>query len=256
MLNQGLQIPFGIQPVNPVPVDAWSGPYGSVEEALSSIPSEVRFPTMQVRILSDTGNEVYWFKDGIEDDNLILFDLTTNIQFHTGNTDNPHKTTAQQVGSYTSGETEQLIGVIDAKKLDISGGTVNGSLIISGVGTNNVDNLLIIKNDSGDTVSAINGLGVATFKDIYKSDGTSEQYLMGDGSIRKQHKEIITENINGINVLFSISNVFISNSVSVYLNGIKEIYFTEVDNNKIQFQEAPKNNGFVDLIEVHYLSNE
>ena len=26
-INPGLQLPFGIQPTNPVPVDAWSGPF-------------------------------------------------------------------------------------------------------------------------------------------------------------------------------------------------------------------------------------
>lgn len=83
MLNQGLQIPFGIQPVNPVPVDAWSGPYGSIEEALSSIPIEIRFPTMEIRVLSDAGNEIYWFRNGVGDGDLILFTQTTITQSDT-----------------------------------------------------------------------------------------------------------------------------------------------------------------------------
>ena len=57
-LTTGLQIPFGIQPVNPVPVDAWSGPYtgslgndneaGAISAANESIPSAIRFQSMEV----------------------------------------------------------------------------------------------------------------------------------------------------------------------------------------------------------------
>lgn len=81
MSNVGFQLPFGVQPVNPVPVDFWSGPYsgGTVSDALnlalSSIPSGVRFPTMEVR-LYDSGTTIghkYWFKDGVGDNNLIEF---------------------------------------------------------------------------------------------------------------------------------------------------------------------------------------
>jgi hypothetical protein len=75
MLTEGLQIPYGIQPVNPVPVDSWSGPYSGLTEALDSIPMNVRYPTMEVRILSQSGNgnNIYWFKNGITDSDLIPF---------------------------------------------------------------------------------------------------------------------------------------------------------------------------------------
>ena len=73
MLIDGLQIPYGIQPVNPVPVDSWSGPYDSINEALTSIPIEVRYQTMFVRIINPTdGNNLYWFKDGVQDIDLKL----------------------------------------------------------------------------------------------------------------------------------------------------------------------------------------
>ena len=45
----GLQLPYGLQPVNPAPVDAWSGPYvgadlaTAVSLANSAIPIGVRF---------------------------------------------------------------------------------------------------------------------------------------------------------------------------------------------------------------------
>ena len=56
-LTPGLQIPFGIQPVNPVPVDAWSGPYSGATEvaalsaANASIPSGIRFQSLEVRLI-------------------------------------------------------------------------------------------------------------------------------------------------------------------------------------------------------------
>lgn len=85
-LIEGLQLPFGIQPVNPVPSNAWEGPYTSITEALLSIPMGVRFPTMEVRILdSVSGNAKYWFKDGIDDADLIPFgvDLASIISGET-----------------------------------------------------------------------------------------------------------------------------------------------------------------------------
>lgn len=72
----GLQLPYGITPVNPVPVDGYSGPYATTAEALSSIPQAIRFPTMMVRIVDNDDNKMYWFKDGILDSDLIEFSPT------------------------------------------------------------------------------------------------------------------------------------------------------------------------------------
>lgn len=72
----GLQLPYGITPVNPVPVDGYSGPYSTTAEALTSIPSGIRFPTMMVRIVDNDDNKMYWFKDGILDSDLIEFSPT------------------------------------------------------------------------------------------------------------------------------------------------------------------------------------
>ena len=84
-LTDGLQLPFGIQPVNPIPVNTWEGPYNSFAEALITIPIGVRYPTMEVSILdSITGNKKYWFKDGITDNDLILFGI--DASFLTGET--------------------------------------------------------------------------------------------------------------------------------------------------------------------------
>jgi len=82
-LNNGLQLPFGVQPVNPLPVDSWSGPYNGDNESLakaaanSSIPGPIRFRTMEVRLLiGPSGSEVaykYWYYGGTADSDLVPF---------------------------------------------------------------------------------------------------------------------------------------------------------------------------------------
>jgi hypothetical protein len=77
--DTGFELPFGIKPVNPKPVDTWSGPYygGTLTDArtaaLTSIDAVRRFPTMEVRLIANGQGYKYWFKDGIADINLIEF---------------------------------------------------------------------------------------------------------------------------------------------------------------------------------------
>ena len=73
----GLQLPYGITPVNPVPVDGYSGPYSTVAEALASIPQAIRFPTMEVRLTDGVDNRLYWFKDGVTDADLVEFSASS-----------------------------------------------------------------------------------------------------------------------------------------------------------------------------------
>jgi len=78
-LTQGLQLSYGIQPVNPVPVDSWSGPYdGSTESAArtaanTSIPSGARFKSMEVRLIINGSPKKYWYANGILDSDLVEF---------------------------------------------------------------------------------------------------------------------------------------------------------------------------------------
>ena len=82
-LTPGLQIPFGVQPVNPVPVDVWSGPYtgslgndnetGAKAAANASIPSAIRFQSMEVRLLFGGVAYKYWYRNGVADTDLVLF---------------------------------------------------------------------------------------------------------------------------------------------------------------------------------------
>jgi hypothetical protein len=78
-LTNGFQLPFGIQPLNPVPTDAWSGPYEGVTEVLakaaanSSIPAGVRFKSMEVRLLINGTPKKYWYRDGTTDSDLVEY---------------------------------------------------------------------------------------------------------------------------------------------------------------------------------------
>ena len=68
-----LELPFGVKPVNPVPVEFWSGPYSGVltQEAInaanSGIPSAVRFPGMGVTLNVSGVSKPYWYCSGISD---------------------------------------------------------------------------------------------------------------------------------------------------------------------------------------------
>ena len=78
-LTPGLQLPYGIQPVNAVPVDAWSGPYEGADEttakaaANASIPAAIRFKSLEVRLLIAGTPYKYWYRDGTSDSDLVPF---------------------------------------------------------------------------------------------------------------------------------------------------------------------------------------
>lgn len=79
-LTTGLQLPFGVQPVNPVPVDSWSGPYiaantqDAIDAANLAIPIAVRFQSMEVRLIVSGIAKKFWYKDGVNDINLVEFE--------------------------------------------------------------------------------------------------------------------------------------------------------------------------------------
>ena len=80
-VTPGLQLPYGIQPVNAVPVDSYSGPFtGSVDTissaisaANSGITGSLRFKSMEVRLLVGGKSRKYWYKDGTSDADLVEF---------------------------------------------------------------------------------------------------------------------------------------------------------------------------------------
>jgi hypothetical protein len=73
----------GIKPRNPSPVDTWSGPYtgdtfsGARQKALDAIPQELRFISMQVRLIEGSETDgipsIYWFSEGTGDSDLVPF---------------------------------------------------------------------------------------------------------------------------------------------------------------------------------------
>jgi hypothetical protein len=77
-LTPGLEIPYGIQPVNAVPVDTWSGPYEGANEAAAiaaanaAIPEGVRFQSLEVRLIIAGTPYKYWYKNGTSDSDLVL----------------------------------------------------------------------------------------------------------------------------------------------------------------------------------------
>ena len=56
-ITPGLQLPYGIQPTNPIPVDSLSGPFagGTTAEAVAAanaaINAALRFQSMEVRLI-------------------------------------------------------------------------------------------------------------------------------------------------------------------------------------------------------------
>jgi len=80
-ITPGLQLPYGIQPVNPLPVDSLSGPFtGSIDTvdsavaaANAGISSALRFKSMEVRLVVGGVSRKFWYRDGITDGSLIEF---------------------------------------------------------------------------------------------------------------------------------------------------------------------------------------
>jgi hypothetical protein len=108
-LTTGLQLPYGIQPLNPIPVDSWSGPYEGSDEATAraaanlAIPSSIRFKSMEVRLIINGTSKKYWYRDGITDNNLVEFTLGLSYLALTGGTINGNVTI---VGNLTSTGTQ------------------------------------------------------------------------------------------------------------------------------------------------------
>ena len=149
-LIPGLQLPYGIQPVNALPVDSFSGPYwgsstaSAILLANTSVTSANRFQSMEIRLLigPTTSNSVaykYWYRNGILDTDLIEFSGGTS-----------------SVGTNGSSGTSGVSGT-------------NGSSGTSGIGTN---------GSSGTSgTSGINGVngssGTSGINGVNGSSGTS-----------------------------------------------------------------------------------
>lgn len=73
----GLEIPDSIQVLNPVPLDGWSGPYEGDTDAeaksvaLAAIPDQVRYVTMEARLIVAGEAKLFWFASGVEDSDFV-----------------------------------------------------------------------------------------------------------------------------------------------------------------------------------------
>jgi len=79
-----LELPYGIKPLNPVPVEYWTGPYSgtSTQEAIntanSGIPSAVRFVSMEASLVVNGTAHKYWYATGTNDSDLVAFSSVPN----------------------------------------------------------------------------------------------------------------------------------------------------------------------------------
>lgn len=76
-ITPGLQLPYGIQPTNPIPVDSLSGPFtggstaAAVAAANAAISPALRFQSMEVRLIVGGLSYKYWYYAGTGDANLV-----------------------------------------------------------------------------------------------------------------------------------------------------------------------------------------
>lgn len=68
--------------------------------------------------------------------------------------------------------------------------------------------------------------------------------------------ETLGGTVNGINKLFTTSVPYKSGSIAVFVNGMKESYYTEISSTEIEFDEPPSNIGFNDKIEAIFTKKQ
>jgi hypothetical protein len=83
-VTPGLQLPFGIQPTNPLPVDSLSGPFtgatigAAIAAANAAISGALRFQSMEVRLIVGGYSYKYWYWNGTGDANLVEMQTTSS----------------------------------------------------------------------------------------------------------------------------------------------------------------------------------
>ena len=75
-------------------------------------------------------------------------------------------------------------------------------------------------------------------------------------SLWPETSEYITEmllgNIDGVNTVFTTSKPYAAGKISVLLNGLKEYYFSEINETTVQMDTPPGDSGFTDILECIY----
>ena len=208
-VTTGLQLPFGIQPVNPVPVDSWSGPFSGASEsdainaANAAIPSAIRYQSMEVRLIVGGVSRKYWYRDGVSDSDLVEFAsgggaATTpagssgQVQFNDG-------------GSF--GASSSL--TYDKSNGSLSANILSGSLITLSDGSPYLvagSNVIISLNPNGSlTIGASLAPGLGT----------------GPTTTVTSWMESVAGDVDGINMVYTLNNEpSPSNALMLYVNGV------------------------------------
>lgn len=126
-ITPGLQLPYGIQPTNPIPVDSLSGPFtggstaAAVAAANAAISPALRFQSMEVRLIVGGLSYKYWYYAGTGDANLVEMQTAAVAGGISGDY-------VQSIGGLTG-----VVGLSAGSNVTI---TTNGSdIVISSVGT-------------------------------------------------------------------------------------------------------------------------
>ena len=69
---------------------------------------------------------------------------------------------------------------------------------------------------------------------------------------REYITEMLTGEIDNVNTIFTTSEPYVSGKISVLLNGLKEYYFSEINETTVQMNTPPGNTGFTDILECVY----
>lgn len=207
-VNTGLQLPFGIQPVNPYPVDAWSGPFSAATEAAAkaaanaAIPSAIRFQSMEVRLIVAGVSRKFWYRDGIADGDLVEFSPGG------GGVTSPAGSTGQL--QYNDGGvfTADSALTYDPATQSLSSTILSGSLTTLADGSPYLvagSNVAIVKNPNGSlTISSTTSPGVG--------GGTTQMMCWNDS---------VVGDVDGINMVFELSNAPDPiSSLMFYVNGV------------------------------------
>lgn len=91
-------------------------------------------------------------------------------------------------------------------------------------------------------------------KRLYIGDGITPGGICSSNDTRVTD-EHLTGSINGFNKVFTTSSEFISNSVEIYINGLKQrngIDFEVTGENEVTLSDAPTNIGFPDYLTASY----
>ena len=93
-------------------------------------------------------------------------------------------------------------------------------------------------SDQVNKVTLTDGSDTVTISDEFSTMlNLSEVALTIDPNIGIEESLIGTK--NGINTIFTTTYNFVTGTTRVYVNGLKEQYYTETDTNEITLDEAP-----------------